>query len=114
MWPSAQTAVVFSAADAIEAAIANIAMKEMNRTIISGLRLEVSGGPCNFLEFPVANRFYEVENRDSFRGVLAQLVERLNGIEEVRGSNPLGSRISWWNAASGWKRTATTFNRRRP
>jgi hypothetical protein len=24
-------------------------------------------------------------------GVLAQLVERLNGIEEVRGSNPLGS-----------------------
>ena len=27
------------------------------------------------------------------RGVLAQLVERLNGIEEVRGSNPLGSRI---------------------
>ena len=26
-----------------------------------------------------------------FRGVLAQLVERLNGIEEVRGSNPLGS-----------------------
>jgi len=26
-------------------------------------------------------------------GVLAQLVERLNGIEEVRGSNPLGSRI---------------------
>ena len=26
-----------------------------------------------------------------FCGVLAQLVERLNGIEEVRGSNPLGS-----------------------
>jgi hypothetical protein len=26
-------------------------------------------------------------------GVLAQLVERLNGIEEVRGSNPLGSRL---------------------
>ena len=24
-------------------------------------------------------------------GVLAQLVERLNGIEKVRGSNPLGS-----------------------
>src|SRR5438552_2698361 len=31
---------------------------------------------------------------DSDSGVLAQLVERLNGIEEVRGSNPLGSRIS--------------------
>ncbi len=28
-----------------------------------------------------------------FRGVLAQLVERLNGIEEVRGSNPLGSSV---------------------
>jgi len=27
-------------------------------------------------------------------GVLAQLVERLNGIEKVRGSNPLGSTIS--------------------
>ncbi len=27
----------------------------------------------------------------NFAGVLAQLVERLNGIEEVRGSNPLGS-----------------------
>ena len=27
------------------------------------------------------------------KGVLAQLVERLNGIEEVRGSNPLGSRL---------------------
>jgi hypothetical protein len=26
-------------------------------------------------------------------GVLAQLVERLNGIEEVRGSNPLGSKV---------------------
>ena len=25
-------------------------------------------------------------------GVLAQLVERLNGIEEVRGSSPLGSK----------------------
>gem|GEM_PF-2701228 len=27
----------------------------------------------------------------AWKGVLAQLVERLNGIEEVRGSNPLGS-----------------------
>jgi predicted RNase H-like HicB family nuclease len=30
-------------------------------------------------------------------GVLAQLVERLNGIEEVRGSNPLGSKLLDWN-----------------
>jgi hypothetical protein len=29
----------------------------------------------------------------NLNGVLAQLVERLNGIEEVRGSNPLGSRF---------------------
>src|ERR1043166_2813305 len=31
---------------------------------------------------------------NSSHGVLAQLVERLNGIEEVTGSNPVGSRIS--------------------
>jgi hypothetical protein len=31
--------------------------------------------------------------RSLSNGVLAQLVERLNGIEEVRGSNPLGSRL---------------------
>jgi hypothetical protein len=31
-------------------------------------------------------------------GVLAQLVERLNGIEEVRGSNPLGSIFSYVRA----------------
>ena len=30
------------------------------------------------------------------KGVLAQLVERLNGIEEVRGSNPLGSTPLYW------------------
>ena len=30
-------------------------------------------------------------SRELSSGVLAQLVERLNGIEEVRGSNPLGS-----------------------
>ena len=30
-------------------------------------------------------------------GVLAQLVERLNGIEEVRGSNPLGSTLKKWS-----------------
>ena len=33
----------------------------------------------------------EIYNLQFFTGVLAQLVERLNGIEEVRGSNPLGS-----------------------
>ena len=29
-------------------------------------------------------------------GVVAQLVERLNGIQEVRGSNPLGSTILFY------------------
>jgi inosine-uridine nucleoside N-ribohydrolase len=35
-------------------------------------------------------------------GVLAQLVERLNGIEEVRGSNPLGSKSCIVFAAIFW------------
>ena len=33
----------------------------------------------------------EIYNLRFFTGVLAQLVERLNGIEEVTGSNPVGS-----------------------
>ena len=37
------------------------------------------------------NRQSKIYNLKLFFGVLAQLVERLNGIEEVRGSNPLGS-----------------------
>ena len=41
-------------------------------------------------DFPHCKSVGLAENRTS-RGVLAQLVERLNGIEEVRGSNPLGS-----------------------
>lgn len=36
----------------------------------------------------IANRHSKITNS---HGVLAQLVERLNGIEEVRGSIPLGS-----------------------
>src|SRR6266516_239294 len=38
------------------------------------------------------NSQLEIGNWHFSHGVLAQLVERLNGIEEVRGSNPLGSR----------------------
>ena len=34
-------------------------------------------------------------------GVLAQLVERLNGIEEVTGSNPVGSTFPPGNSAVG-------------
>ena len=48
------------------------------------------GRGCNF---PLQNATPERKSK-FFRGVLAQLVERLNGIEEVRGSNPLGSRPS--------------------
>ena len=40
------------------------------------------------------NRPSKIYNRKFSGGVLAQLVERLNGIEEVRGSNPLGSTSS--------------------
>ena len=36
-------------------------------------------------------RYFRVPSQQF--GVLAQLVERLNGIEEVRGSNPLGSML---------------------
>ena len=43
----------------------------------------------------LANRHWPIDNHQFFRGVLAQLVERLNGIEEVRGSNPLGSSLRW-------------------
>lgn len=52
-----------------------------------------------------SQRFVSPE-RPSVSGVLAQLVERLNGIEEVRGSNPLGSttRIcEWWLASRDGK-----------
>src|SRR5438876_2471572 len=44
------------------------------------------------LLFASCNRQSKIYNLRFFYGVLAQLVERLNGIEEVRGSTPLGSR----------------------
>ena len=50
--------------------------------------LRISGRAA---KLPVANQNLTIENRQQI-GVLAQLVERLNGIEEVRGSNPLGSK----------------------
>ena len=39
------------------------------------------------------NRPAENYNLTWLTGVLAQLVERLNGIEEVTGSNPVGSKV---------------------
>ena len=53
---------------------------------------------------PGCNLQSEIYNLKSFRGVLAQLVERLNGIEEVTGSNPVGSTASSWG-----KRRAADF-----
>ena len=41
-------------------------------------------------------------SRSETYGVLAQLVERLNGIEEVRGSNPLGSTTLKHLGGGGW------------
>jgi hypothetical protein len=43
-------------------------------------------------------------------GVLAQLVERLNGIEEVRGSNPLGSISLIRNGLQRRKQQVATLN----
>ena len=56
-------------------------------------------------------------HRRQLYGVLAQLVERLNGIEEVRGSNPLGSttppRLFWPVLMRVCGRFAGFFARRR-
>ena len=49
-------------------------------------------GDGNSAEGPFScNLRLKIYNLKFVYGVLAQLVERLNGIEEVRGSNPLGS-----------------------
>ena len=55
--------------------------------------------------FPLQNGIYHSKIGIS-RGVLAQLVERLNGIEEVRGSNPLGSIFFFDRAGSVHHRLA--------
>ena len=47
-----------------------------------------TGGPAGF---SINRKFAATHFGRETYGVLAQLVERLNGIEEVRGSNPLGS-----------------------
>src|ERR1051325_12012946 len=48
------------------------------------------------------------------KGVLAQLVERLNGIEEVTGSNPVGSTlllldVERLNRKVSWRIRGTTY-----
>ncbi len=47
-----------------------------------------------FLEFDFDNFCQDLTFSAAPVGVVAQLVERLNGIQEVRGSNPLGSTTS--------------------
>jgi hypothetical protein len=65
---------------------------------------------CLCKETEKKSTFFLRKVRYAFRslsnGVLAQLVERLNGIEEVRGSNPLGSRLRPVALGSGRLRLA--------
>src|SRR5206468_10109893 len=62
--------------------------------IINILLLQVSTGTASKLFRPSScNPQSEIYNLWFFTGVLAQLVERLNGIEEVTGSNPVGSSL---------------------
>ena len=51
-----------------------------------------------FLNAPCCGIVYgiSVKRKVSDQGVIAQLVERLNGIEEVWGSNPHGSKVNRW------------------
>jgi hypothetical protein len=60
--------------------------------IIYPLLLQASTGTVSKLFRPSScNPQSKIYNLSFFTGVLAQLVERLNGIEEVTGSNPVGS-----------------------
>ena len=54
-------------------------------------------------------RHTPAQQSKSQKGVLAQLVERLNGIEEVRGSNPLGSKSFIWNDIRKQKSWLSSF-----
>ena len=59
---------------------------KLNRSKLINVR---RGLILSFRQVAIRNLKFTIS--DPFAGVLAQLVERLNGIEEVRGSNPLGS-----------------------
>src|SRR5213596_2329005 len=62
--------------------------------IINILLVQVSTVTSSKLFRPSScNPQSEIYNLWFFTGVLAQLVERLNGIEEVTGSNPVGSSL---------------------
>ena len=54
----------------------------------------------------------EIYNLTASAGVLAQLVERLNGIEEVTGSNPVGSILLLVFAAVAANPAVTNSQRR--
>ena len=51
----------------------------------------------------ICNLRSKIYTLKSLTGVLAQLVERLNGIEEVTGSNPVGS-TPFYLSTKGWFR----------
>ena len=59
-------------------------------------RVEAADSICHYGNVSEINVEIE-QNRGygcvEFNGVIAQLVERFNGIEEVKGSNPFGSTI---------------------
>jgi hypothetical protein len=54
------------------------------------VRYYAGGGEANHSKVELQSAAENLESR-VLSGVLAQLVERLNGIEEVTGSNPVGS-----------------------
>ena len=76
-----------------------VIVTEGGRTLLlEAMRLSILPIVQRFqLLFASCNRQSKIYNLRFFRGVLAQLVERLNGIEEVRGSNPLGSKFPGTN-----------------
>jgi hypothetical protein len=55
------------------------------------LSVDPNGPVASCAEPACVSKRSRILSRSHLYGVLAQLVERLNGIEEVRGSNPLGS-----------------------
>ena len=50
---------------------------------------------------------------ERWRGAIAQLVERLHGMQEVRGSSPLSSTMTWSDAMRAWKIGGRVARRRR-
>jgi hypothetical protein len=69
---------------------------------VSSVGLDTEESPFH----PNKTRYFPIP---PIKGVLAQLVERLNGIEEVRGSNPLGSKFLGLRGLRQWKAAVSTY-----